>query len=93
MLSKGAYRGELYDIGFDKPEAHAIAKDGAMHYAFFAGKWDGPIELRGLGKGRYRLTDPVSGRSLGTATAQSNVLRTTFTHSLIIEAVPMGGAS
>ena len=31
----------LYDIGFDKPEAHAIAKDGAMYYAFYADDWNG----------------------------------------------------
>ena len=29
MLPKGEYLGGLYDIGFDKPEAHAISKDGA----------------------------------------------------------------
>ncbi len=28
MLSRGKYRGDLYDIGFDRPEAHAIQKDG-----------------------------------------------------------------
>ncbi|MBW4330670.1 alpha-galactosidase [Stakelama sp. CBK3Z-3] len=91
MLSKGDYRGELYDIGFDKPEAHAIAKDGAMHYAFFADKWDGAVELRGLGKGRYRLSDPVSGRALGIATADDNVIRTAFEHSLIVVAEPVSG--
>ena len=26
----------LYDIGFDRPEAHAIRKDGALYYAFYA---------------------------------------------------------
>src|SRR5699024_7601577 len=31
MLPRGEYRGALYDIGFDKPEAHAIAKDGSMY--------------------------------------------------------------
>ena len=48
---KGEYRGELYDIGFDKPEAHAIAKDGAMYYAFYAEQWNGKVQLRGLGAG------------------------------------------
>ena len=48
MLSSGEYL-PLYDYGFDKPEAHVIAKDGAMYYAFYASKWDGqPITLRGL---------------------------------------------
>ncbi|HTM96258.1 MAG TPA: glycoside hydrolase family 36 protein [Croceibacterium sp.] len=91
MLPKGTYRGELYDIGFDKPEAHAVEAGGAMHYAFFADKWDGPIDLRGLGKGRYRLTDPISGRSLGTATAAANKVTVAFEHSLIVEATPITG--
>jgi len=37
-------RGEylnLYDIAFDKPEAHVIAKDGKIYYAFYASEWDG----------------------------------------------------
>ncbi|MCJ7815919.1 MAG: alpha-galactosidase, partial [Xanthomonadales bacterium] len=28
MLPRGEYLGELYDIGFDRPETHAIRKDG-----------------------------------------------------------------
>ena len=36
MLSRGEYLGELYDIGFDRPEAHVIRKDSEMYYAFFA---------------------------------------------------------
>lgn len=48
MLSKGEYL-NLYDIGFDAPEAHVIAKEGKMYYAFYAEQWNGsPIELRGL---------------------------------------------
>ena len=51
MLSRGEYLGGLYDIGFDRPEAHAIRKSGKMYYAFFAPQWKGRIELRGLGPG------------------------------------------
>ncbi len=69
MLSKGQYRGELYDIGFDKPEGHVVTADGKLHYAFYAKQWSGPIELRGLGTGQYRLTDSFTGAPLGTATA------------------------
>ncbi len=36
MLSRGEYLGDLYDIGFDRPEAHAIRKAGSMYYAFYA---------------------------------------------------------
>ena len=31
MLPKGEYMGELYDIGFDRPEAHAIANPLMLH--------------------------------------------------------------
>ncbi len=41
MLPLGTYRGELYDIGFDRPETHAIEKDGRLYYAFFAERWSG----------------------------------------------------
>ena len=55
MLSRGEYLGSLYDIGFDRPEAHAIRKSGKMYYSFFAPQWKGRIELRGLGRGQYRV--------------------------------------
>jgi alpha-galactosidase len=48
-LSQGEYLGGLYDIGFDRPEAHVVRKGDSMHYAFFAPSFDGKIELRGLG--------------------------------------------
>ena len=59
MLSKGTYL-NLYNYGFDKPEAHVISKDGALYYAFFyADEWDGkPIELRGLDASKtYTVTE------------------------------------
>ena len=37
MLSRGEFL-DLYTIGYDKPEGYAIAKNGKMYYAFFAGK-------------------------------------------------------
>jgi len=60
MLSRGTYL-SLYDYGFDKPEAHVIAKDGAMYYAFYAPEWKGDaIELRGLDKRVYTVTEYTS---------------------------------
>jgi alpha-galactosidase len=91
MLPKGQYRGELYDIGFDKPEAHAIEKDGRLYYAFYAPRWDGPIELRGLGEGAYRLTDYYNGRDLGSVTAKTARIPAKFEKFLLIEAVPAKG--
>ncbi|MEV7129166.1 glycoside hydrolase family 36 protein [Streptomyces sp. NPDC093260] len=90
MLPTGEYRGELYDIGFDKPEAHVVATKRTLHYAFYADQWDGTVELRGLGRTRYRLTDPFTGESLGTATAQHNTLKLSFERFQLIVAEPIG---
>ncbi|HEX2133542.1 MAG TPA: glycoside hydrolase family 36 protein [Actinophytocola sp.] len=89
MLSTGEYRGELYDIGFDKPEAHVVAKGATLHYAFYADRWDGPVELRGLGRGGYRLTDPFTGASLGTVDARHNTVKLTFDQFQLIVAEPI----
>ena len=34
MLSKGLYRGDLYDLGYDYPETHCIQKGDTTYYAF-----------------------------------------------------------
>lgn len=60
MLSRGEYLGDLYDIGFDRPESHAIRKDGQMYYAFYARHWNGPVELRGLESRDYHVVDYVN---------------------------------
>jgi len=86
--STGTYRGELYDIAFDKPEAHVVEKDAALHYAFYAAHWSGPVELRGLGAGTYRLTDPFTGASLGTADARRNTVDLTFDRFQLVIAEP-----
>ena len=87
MLPKGEYLGGLYDIGFDRPEAHAISKDGAMYYAFYADKFDGKLQLRGLGAGRYRVRDLFNETDLGTVDAQANSLAARFERFLLLQAV------
>ncbi len=90
-LAEGRYRGELYDLGFDTPEAHVVEKEGALFYAFYAPAWDGPVTLRGLqaaGAGRWTLRDAVSGRALGVVSADRPVLSLKFTHHLLVEARP-----
>lgn len=89
MLPKGQYRGELYDIGFDKPETHAVEKDGRLYYAFYAKAWSGQVELRGLGNGRYRVRDYVEDRDLGEVSAASNKLTIGFERALLLEAIPV----
>ena len=86
MLPKGEYLGGLYDIGFDKPEAHAISKDGAMYYAFYADRWDGKVQLRGLGAGRYRVRDLFNETDLGVVDAQANVVNARFDRFLLLKA-------
>jgi alpha-galactosidase len=88
MLSRGEYRGELYDIGFDLPETHAIRKNETMYYAFFARQWHGSIELRGLQDRNYRLTDYVNSKSLGTVHGPTARISTAFNQHLLIEAQP-----
>jgi alpha-galactosidase len=92
QLSRGTFR-NLYVHGYDVPEAYAIAKDGRMHYAFFAPDpsvpWRGEVELRGLEPGRYVVRDSVSGADLGTIDAASPSLPVSFTGSLLVEAVPV----
>ncbi|WP_325050928.1 alpha-amylase family protein [Micromonospora musae] len=90
MLPTGEYRGELYDIGFDKPEAHVVAKEKTLHYAFYADQWNGTVELRGLGRGRYRVTDPFNGVSLGTVDAKRNTVKLTFEKFQLVVAEPIG---
>ena len=63
MLSRGQYLGQLYDIGFDAPETHAIRKDQTMYYAFFAKQWKGTVELRGLEDRNYSVVDYVTGKT------------------------------
>lgn len=88
MLPLGTYRGELYDICFDKPETHAIEKSGRMYYALFATRWDGEVPLRGLTPGSYRIRDYFSDRALGTVAGASHRLHVAFDRFLLLEAVP-----
>jgi alpha-galactosidase len=88
MLPLGTYMGGLYDIGFDRPEAHVVEKDGKLHFAFYADKWNGPIELRGLGKRSYTLTDMFTGKAMGRVSGQAPKISASFEKFLLIEASP-----
>ncbi len=87
MLSNGNYL-NLYDYGFDKPEAHVIEKDGAMYYAFYAPEWNGePIELRGLDPSRsYTVTEYAADEPRAYAVdGKYPVIRPAFKGSYLIE--------
>ncbi len=86
MLPKGDYLGGLYDIGFDRPEAHAISKDGAMYFSFYADNFAGKVQLRGLGAGRYRVRDLFNEKDLGVVDAQANTVNVDFQRFLLLVA-------
>jgi len=88
MLSRGEYLGGLYDIGFDRPEAHAIRKDGRMYYAFYAPQWNGKVTLRGLSERAYHVTDYEDGKDFGTVRGPIATLDVKFDKHLLLEAKP-----
>jgi alpha-galactosidase len=86
QLSKGEYL-NLYDIAFDRPEAHVIKKDGILHYAFYAPQWDGEIEFRGLDDKKYTIVDYVNNKELGKIEG-NGILHVQFEEYLLVKAVP-----
>ena len=90
-LSSGEYL-NLYDIAFDKPEAHVVRKSGRLYYGFFADYWpvDRPLVLRGLDPDKtYRVRDYAGGTDLGTVSGQEPRLRRAFKDNLLLEAAPL----
>jgi len=90
MLSKERYLGNLYDIGYDKPEAHAIKKGAVLHYAFYDKDWQGEVTLKGLDKGKsYTVRDYFNEIDLGEVSASEPSIKVTFKDFLLIEASPI----
>ncbi|HSB61533.1 MAG TPA: alpha-galactosidase, partial [Vicinamibacteria bacterium] len=87
-LPQGTYLGALYDIGFDRPEAHAIRKGDRLYYAFYAPSFRGAVELRGLDAAAYRVTDYVAGTDLGRVRGPLASLPVDFRKHLLLEARP-----
>jgi len=87
-LAYGTYLGSLYDIGYDRPEGHVIARGDTLYYAFYAPSWDDPIELRGLSPRRYQVRDYVNDQTLGYVEGPTALLHLTFTSYLLLEAIP-----
>jgi alpha-galactosidase len=89
-LSRGEFR-DLYVYGYDKPEAYAIEKGGVMYYAFFTPDpnlgYTGPVELRGLRPGKYRVVDYVNQKELGTIDSTNPRLDASFTGHLLVQSV------
>jgi alpha-galactosidase len=89
QLPLGNYRGELYDIGFDKPETHVVEKSGRFYYAFYAREFSGTVPLRGLTARRYRVRDYFNGKELGEVAGSHGRLQLAFNDFLVLEAVPV----
>jgi alpha-galactosidase len=89
MLPTGNYLGGLYDIGYDKPEAHVIQKADTLFYAFYSKSWTGKIELRGLAKGSYSVRDYVNDVSYGKVNGPDCSINAEFTKSLLLQVVPV----
>ncbi len=87
-LAEGCYKGGLYDIGYDKPETHAIQKNDTMYYAFYADSWNGDIELRGLSGGKYNVIDYVNNKTIASVEGTNPKINCSFEKHLLIKAVP-----
>lgn len=88
MLPFGTYRGELYDIGYDRPETHAIQKEDAMYYAFYDSTYTGKVTLRGLADRNYQVTDYENNKVLGNVRGPDAGLDVSFNRHLLIEVKP-----
>jgi alpha-galactosidase len=90
MLSKGTYLGDLYDIGYDKPETHVIAKGDTLFYAFYDKEWEGPIPLRGLKQHTaYRALDYVNRKEIASFAADHPVIGAAFNGYLLLAVFPV----
>jgi alpha-galactosidase len=89
MLSEADYRGELYDIGYDKPETHAIQKGDTLYYALYAKKWSGEVELRGLADRTYKVIDYVNDKFITDVEGKNAKLNVNFDKYFLIKAVPI----
>jgi alpha-galactosidase len=86
MLSTGEYLGNLYDLGYDYPEAHCIRKEGTTYYAFYNPRYSGNIELRGLDAGKtYEVKDYFNQKVLATVKGSAPKLPVTFEQFLLLE--------
>jgi len=93
MLSKADYLGQLYDIGFDKPETYVIQKGDTLFYAFYADSWEGEIPLRGLDKLRkYVVHNYVDDVVLDTVNGENIKMDARFNRHLLIEVYPVKNA-
>jgi len=88
MLPAAEYQGELYDLGFDRPEIHAIRKDNKMYYAFYADAFNGAVELRGLENRAYKVLDYENQKDFGSVNGPVARMQVQFGNHLLLVAIP-----
>ncbi|MFO7671502.1 MAG: alpha-galactosidase [Bacteroidales bacterium] len=89
MLSREEYLGALYDIGYDRPETHVIAKGDTLFYAFFDEKWTGSITLRGLNETiDYQAVDYVNKEEIAIFGGNDPIIEATFSDYLLLSVYP-----
>lgn len=90
MISKEKYLGDLYDIGYDKPETHVIKKSDSLYYAFYAPDWEGEIEFRGLNPELdYVIYDYELDRKVGMLKKGESRLSLMFKDHLLVVCTPV----
>jgi alpha-galactosidase len=90
MLSKGEYLGGLYDIGYDRPEAHVIRKADTLYYAFYAPSFEGALTFKGLAKEKkYKVYDYTRSLTLGMVSGELPTMNITFENHLLVELTPI----
>jgi alpha-galactosidase len=60
-----------------------------LYYGFYADRWNGAVELRGLQSRQYAVSDYWTGKSLGSVSLAANRLPVSFLKFLLLEATPL----
>jgi alpha-galactosidase len=94
-LSEGEYL-NLYDMGFDFPEGHAIRKGEHSYFAFYNGThkdpariYQGLITLRGLDEKTYQVRDYVRDQNIAEVSGPIAQIQVEFKGYLLLEAIPL----
>jgi len=89
MISNAEYMGDLYDIGYDKPETHAIQKGDTLYYAFYADSWNNILKLKGLTQKKYKIVDYYNNKDYGFITTENPEVQVSFNGFLLLKATPV----
>ena len=89
MLPRGHLSRRLYDIGFDKPEAHVVEKDGRLYYAFYAPSLARPRDAARSRGGRVPRARLLQRARTRRGRRRGNRLDVAFERFLLLEAMPV----